>query len=56
MKIVEVVKKLEEIGENFGDVECLIEVMYDDVVATVPVDELAVEDRDGYGVSVKFIE
>jgi hypothetical protein len=55
MIISEIVKELERIKKDFGDLPCLIEVEMDYVSTNMPVDECAVEERDGYGLSVKFI-
>lgn len=55
MKIDDMIERLESIKDDFGDIECLIEVDLDYTSATVPVDELSIEDREGFGVSVKFL-
>lgn len=56
MKISKIIEQLQQIKEREGDIEGLIEIMGDDVCYLAPVDELAVEDRAGYGVSVAFLQ
>jgi len=54
MKISELIEKLEKAERAHGDVECLIEVISDDVVNLRAVDELSFEKREGYGESILF--
>ena len=54
MKIKELIWELHETLKEYGDIECLIEVP-DDTPYLMPVDELNVEDREGYGISVSLI-
>ena len=55
MKIQELINVLEVIKQKHGDIPCLIEVEMDYVSADAEVDECSVEDREGYGTSVKFL-
>jgi ketosteroid isomerase-like protein len=55
MKISELIEELEKAERAHGDVECLIEVMSDDVVTLLPVDELSFENREGYGDSISLL-
>lgn len=55
MKISELIEELEKAEREHGDVECLIEILSDGISAYLPVDELAFEERDGYGDSICFL-
>lgn len=55
MKISEIVKVLELIQNEHGDLPCIIETELDYVSCDAEVEECSVEDREGYGLSVKFI-
>lgn len=55
MKISELIEALENAKEITGDVQCLVEVMNDDVSHLMPVDELNFEDREGYGPSISLL-
>lgn len=55
MKISELIEELEKAERAHGDVECLIEVINDDVVCLLPVDELSHEERNGYGPSITLL-
>ena len=55
MKVSEVIEELKRIGSEFGDLPCVIEVDFDYVAIDMEVTECAVEDREGFGLSVKFL-
>lgn len=55
MKIRDLIEQLEMIETQYGDIPCLIDVEIDYVTASVEVDECSVEERDGYGLSVKLL-
>lgn len=60
MKISELVNELEKAEREHGDVECLVEVIldeviFDDCVALMPVEEVSFEDRKGHGESVSLL-
>jgi ketosteroid isomerase-like protein len=55
MKISELIEELEKAKRAHEDVECLIEVMSDDVVSLLPVNELWFENREGYGASITLL-
>lgn len=55
MKISEMILVLDEIKKNHGDIPCIIEVPLDYSVTDTEVNELSVEDRPEFGLSVKFI-
>jgi hypothetical protein len=55
MKISELIEELKKAERAHGDVECLIEVMSDDVMCLLPVDELSHEVRNGYGSSITLL-
>lgn len=55
MKISELIEALENAKEIAGDVQCLVEVMNDDVSYMMPVDELNFEVREGYGPSISLL-
>ena len=52
MIVSELIEELEEIKKEHGDIPCLIEFTeWEDM----EVEECSVEDRLGYGLSVKFL-
>ena len=56
MKISEIIEELEDIKKEYGDIPCLIEEEdYLEGFIDLEVEECSVEDRDGYGLSVKFL-
>lgn len=55
MKISELIDALENAKEIAGDVQCLVEVMSDDISHMMPVDELNFEVREGYGPSISLL-
>lgn len=58
MTISQIEKQLAEIKAQHGDLECLIE-MYDwrfEEVINRKVQELSVEEREGFGLSLKFLQ
>ena len=55
MYISEIIEELQRIRDSHGDVVCLVETFEDGVPYMMPVGELNVENRDGYGKSVSII-
>ena len=56
MKISEIIEELEAIKKEHGDIPCIIEdVDYLEGCIDLEVEECSVEERDGYGLSVKFL-
>jgi hypothetical protein len=56
VKISTMIDQLELAKKDCGDIECVIEVMYDDVVCIMPCGELSYDVREGYGESIAFLE
>jgi len=56
MTVSELIDLLRDAQEEFGDVECLIEVVSDDMVHLMPADEVSFEDREGYGASLAILQ
>ena len=56
MKISELIERLELCKYHVGDVECLVGIVVDDVASMAPVEELAWENREGYGPSIALLQ
>lgn len=62
MKISKLIKKLSEAQEQFGDVECLIELFepycegHGGDSYYMPIEELNFEDREKFGKSICFLQ
>jgi hypothetical protein len=50
-----IIEELQRIKDSHGDIVCLIETFEDGVPHMMPVGELNIENRDGYGNSVSII-
>ena len=56
MKIRKLIQELTAAAEEFGDVECLIEVVDEHVICMMPVGEVSFEIRNGYGESISLLQ
>ena len=55
MSISEVIAELKGIKKQHGNVPCLIEIEIDGFLETMPVGEVSLENRELFGLSVKFL-
>ncbi len=55
MHISKLIQELQQIMNSHGDIVCLVETFEGGIPYMVPVGELNIEDRDGYGETVSII-